>query len=189
MAWDITCHSCMTWYGGMWHYMLYLYDMIWWHVTLHVVSVWHDMVACDITCCICMTWYGGMWHYMLYLYDMIWWHLTLHVVSVWHDMVACDITCCICMTWYGGMWHYMLYLYDMIWWHLTLHVVSVWHDIITRAASWAPDRTKWLFSAVSGGIWTPHSPVLIKISADKRPLNQLTVKNLFLSLIIKTFCN
>ena len=36
-----------------------------------------------------------------------------------------------------------------------------------------------------GGIW--HSPVLIKISADKRPLNQLTVKNLFFSLIIKTF--
>ena len=33
----------------------------------------------------------------------------------------------------------------------------------------------------------PHSPVLIKISADKRPLNQLTVKNLFFSLIIKTF--
>ena len=28
----------------------------------------------------------------------------------------------------------------------------------------------------------PHSPVLIKISADKRPLNQLTVKNLFFSL-------
>ena len=35
----------------------------------------------------------------------------------------------------------------------------------------------------------PHSPVLIKISADKRPLNQLTVKNLFFSLIIKTFCH
>ena len=29
--------------------------------------------------------------------------------------------------------------------------------------------------AVSGGIWTPHSHVLIKISADKRPLNQLIV--------------
>ena len=35
----------------------------------------------------------------------------------------------------------------------------------------------------------PHSPVLIKISADKRPLNQLTVKKLFFSLIIKTFCH
>ena len=55
---------------------------------------------------------------------------------------------------------------------------------ITRAASWGPDRRKWLFSAVSGGIWTPHSPVLIKISADKRPLNQLTVKKIFFSLII-----
>ena len=30
---------------------------------------------------------------------------------------------------------------------------------------------------------------VIKISADKRPLNQLTVKNLFFSLIIKTFCH
>ena len=49
---------------------------------------------------------------------------------------------------------------------------------ITRAASWAPDCRKCLFSAVSGGIWTPHSPVLM-ISADKRPHNQLTVKNLF----------
>ena len=60
---------------------------------------------------------------------------------------------------------------------------------ITRVASWCPDRRKWLFSEVRGGIWTPHSPVLIKISADKRPLNQLTVKNLFFSLIIKTFCH
>ena len=60
---------------------------------------------------------------------------------------------------------------------------------ITRIASWGPDRRKWLFSEVRGGIWTPHSPVLIKISADKRPLNQLTVKNFFFSLIIKTFCH
>ena len=59
---------------------------------------------------------------------------------------------------------------------------------ITRVASWGPDRRKWLFSEVRGGIWTPHLPVLIKISADKRPLNQLTVKNLFFSLFIKTFC-
>ena len=59
---------------------------------------------------------------------------------------------------------------------------------ITRVASWGPDRRKWLFSEVRGGIWTPHSLVLIKISADKRPLNQLTVKNLFFSLFIKTFC-
>ena len=59
---------------------------------------------------------------------------------------------------------------------------------ITRVASWGPDRRKWLFSEVRGGIWTSHSPVLIKISADKRPLNQLTVKNLFFSLFIKTFC-
>ena len=50
---------------------------------------------------------------------------------------------------------------------------------ITRVASWGPDRRKWLFSEVRGGIWTPHSPVLIKISADKMPLNQLTVKNYF----------
>ena len=62
------------------------------------------------------------------------------------------------------------------------------HFHITRVASWGPDRRKWLFSEVRGGIWTPHSPVLIKISADKRPLNQLTVKNLFFSLFIKTFC-
>ena len=60
---------------------------------------------------------------------------------------------------------------------------------ITRAASWAPDRRKWLFSAVRGGIWNPHSPVPIKISADKRPLNQLTVKNIFFSLNIITFCH
>ena len=58
---------------------------------------------------------------------------------------------------------------------------------ITRAASWGSDCRKWLFSAVKGGIWTPHSPVMIKISADKRPLNQFTVKNLFFPLIIKTF--
>ena len=60
---------------------------------------------------------------------------------------------------------------------------------ITRAVSWALERRKWLFSAVSGGIWTPHSPVLIKISADKRSLSQLTVKILVFSLIIKTFCH
>ena len=58
---------------------------------------------------------------------------------------------------------------------------------ITRVASWGPDRRKWLFSEVRGGIWTPHSPVLIKISADKRPLNQLTVKKFFFSLIVKHF--
>ena len=46
-----------------------------------------------------------------------------------------------------------------------------------------------LFSSVSGGIWTPHSPVLIKISEDESPLNQLPVKNLFFSLIMKTFCH
>ena len=62
-------------------------------------------------------------------------------------------------------------------------------QIITRAASWAPDHRKWLFSVVSGGIWTSHLPVQIKISADKRPLNQLTIKKIFFSLIIKTFCN
>ena len=32
-------------------------------------------------------------------------------------------------------------------------------------------------------------PVLIKISADNSPLNQLPVKSLFFSLIIKTFCH
>ena len=47
---------------------------------------------------------------------------------------------------------------------------------ITRVVPWDPDRRRWLFSAVRGGIWTSHSPVLIKISADKRPLNQLKVK-------------
>ena len=46
------------------------------------------------------------------------------------------------------------------------------NSFITRAASWGPGRRKWLFSAISGGIW-------IKISADKRPLNQLTVKKKF----------
>ena len=64
-----------------------------------------------------------------------------------------------------------------------------WGRQETPGAPWDPDRRRWLFSAVRGGIWTPHSPVLIKISADKRPLNQLTVKNLFFSLFIKTFCH
>ena len=35
----------------------------------------------------------------------------------------------------------------------------------------------------------PHSPVLTSISGDKSPLNQLPVKKLFFSLIIKTFCH
>ena len=35
----------------------------------------------------------------------------------------------------------------------------------------------------------PHSPVLINISADNSPLNLLTVKNSFFSLIIKTLCH
>ena len=42
-------------------------------------------------------------------------------------------------------------------------------------------------SVVASG--PPYLPVLIKISADKSPLNQLTVKNFFFSLIIKTFCH
>ena len=58
---------------------------------------------------------------------------------------------------------------------------------ITRVASWGPDRRKWLFSEVRGGIWTPHSPVLINISADKRPVNQLTVKNFFFYYSSKHF--
>ena len=37
------------------------------------------------------------------------------------------------------------------------------------------------------GTWTPHSPVVIKISADNSPLNQLPVN--FFSLIIKTCCH
>ena len=65
---------------------------------------------------------------------------------------------------------------------------QIWGLDITRVAPWGPDRRKWLFSEVRGGIWTPHSPVLIKISADKRPVNQLTVKKIFFSLFIKTFC-
>ena len=64
----------------------------------------------------------------------------------------------------------------------------LFHADITRVTSWGPDRRKWLFSEVRGGIWTPHSSVLIKISADKRPLNQLAVQNLLFSLFIKTFC-
>ena len=72
--------------------------------------------------------------------------------------------------------------------HLTAVIWEKYRNI-TRVASWGPDRRKWLFSEVRGGIWTPHSPVLIKISADKRPLNQLTVKNLFFSLFIITFCH
>ena len=85
--------------------------------------------------------------------------------------------------------------YTPLWWgrlpffFFFCHVTRIGICYITRAASWGPDRRKWLFSAVRGGIWTPHSTVLIKISADKRPLNQLTVKNLFFSLIIKTFCH
>ena len=60
-------------------------------------------------------------------------------------------------------------------------------NYITRVASWGPDRRKWLFSEVRGGIWTPHSPVLIKISADKRPLNQLTARIFFLHYSSKHF--
>ena len=56
--------------------------------------------------------------------------------------------------------------------HVLFHN-RLWY--ITRAVSWGPDCRKWLFSAFKCGIWTPHSPVLIKISAVKRPLNQLTV--------------
>ena len=37
------------------------------------------------------------------------------------------------------------------------------------------DSFQWLVVAFG----TPHSPVLIKISEDKRPLNQLTVKIYF----------
>ena len=54
---------------------------------------------------------------------------------------------------------------------------------ITRALTAEIDR----FPRVSVGIWTPHSPMLIKISADNSSLNQLPVKNLFFSIIIKTF--
>ena len=64
---------------------------------------------------------------------------------------------------------------------------TVWDISITRVASWRPDHREWLLSEVRCGIWTPYVPVLIKISADKWPLNQLTVKHLFFSLIIKTF--
>ena len=48
---------------------------------------------------------------------------------------------------------------------------------ITRAASWDPDLKQWLYhrSDVASGP-LPHSPVPMKISADKRPLNQLRVK-------------
>ena len=55
--------------------------------------------------------------------------------------------------------------------------------LITRVASWGPDHRKWLFSEVRGGIWTPHSPMLTKISADKRPLSQLTVTKVFFFII------
>ena len=67
---------------------------------------------------------------------------------------------------------------------------------ITRETSWGSDRRNWLFSSVSVVSWThppppptttphptttpPHSPVQIKISVDKSPLNQLEVKNVFL---------
>ena len=95
----------------------------------------------------------------------------------------------------------------MLWFHgfffgvlvsmVKCRISTIWNAIewcytrlfITRVASWGSDRRKWLFSEVRGGIWTPHWPVLIKISADKRPLNQLTVKKIFFSLIIKTFCH
>ena len=76
----------------------------------------------------------------------------------------------------------------MIWTNDDLMLIGLQRTNITRVASWGPDGRKCLFSEVRGGIWTPHSPVLIKISADRRPLNQLTVKKLFFSLIIKTFC-
>ena len=48
-------------------------------------------------------------------------------------------------------------------------------DFITRGTSWGPDHRNRLFESVSVGIWTPHSPVLIQISADNSQLNQLPV--------------
>ena len=44
-----------------------------------------------------------------------------------------------------------------------------------------------VFSGQCGGIWTPNSPVLIKISADKRSLNQLTAKQYFFHQSSKYF--
>ena len=68
------------------------------------------------------------------------------------------------------------------------HLGGQWiGPFITRETSWDRDRRNWLFSAVSVGIWTPHPPVLIRISLDKSPLNQLRVKNLFFHWSSKHF--
>ena len=86
-------------------------------------------------------------------------------------------------------WNHARQGYCMHWLHYgPIHAMSPWKgQFITRVASWTPDHRKWLFSAGNVGIWTPHSPVLIKIYADKRPLNQLTVKNLFFHSSSKHF--
>ena len=82
---DYRSEPCHLNDGGMWHYMLYPYDMIWWLMTLHVVSVWHDIVELP--------------------------SIPLYVIAVLHERMACDITCPSCMTWPGGMWACMSLLY------------------------------------------------------------------------------
>ena len=66
--------------------------------------------------------------------------------------------------------------------------ISKWQMYITRETSWDPERScfpRWVVVFIH----LCHSPVLIKISEDESPLNQLPVKNFFFSLIMKTFCH
>ena len=65
------------------------------------------------------------------------------------------------------------------------------HDFISHYQGNLPRPCPQKLTVLVGQCWhlDPHSPVLIKISADNSPLNQLPVKNLFISFIIKTFCH
>ena len=67
--------------------------------------------------------------------------------------------------------------------HYNCNVFSQWLRPFPTHVPGQPPETP---TAESGGIWIPHSPVPMKISVDKKPLNRLTVN--FFSLIIKTFC-
>ena len=77
----------------------------------------------------------------------------------------------------------------------TCRAVCVWdparcHPMIElqKGAIWVANRWYWLFSAATVGCWTPLIPVSMKISADKHPLNQLPVENLFVSAVIFKTC-
>ena len=63
----------------------------------------------------------------------------------------------------------------------------MWHKPCQTFHPWCPCIKTRCLSEVRGGIWTPFDPVLLKISANKRPLNQLIVKNLLFHYSSKHF--